>query len=312
MGERNLKVCLKMENGFAGLANDLADAVLVFPAPVCYRMDEVIQMNEIGAQIRKKRGAWGFTQAELAEKLGVRYQTVSKWENGVTLPGIDILPALAEVLETSTDELLGRSSRCSRRMTEPDRELMMGHYAAAYGPEAGPWNLSVENKYLEYRFAAFFEAHFKPEPDAHICNIGIGAGAWDRYLAYQVPKGRLTSIDRDAVCCRQLELGLALEGNPCDVQVVYADVMEYQTADRFALVTVVGSTERESGQGPALLERAMELVAPGGALYYQTIDGGLDVHDAAILAGRRSMKLTAYEHDPARGFDCRYYWFLKE
>ena len=275
-------------------------------------MYEVVQMNEIGMQIREKRSACGYTQAELAEKLGVRYQTVSKWENGITQPSIDVLPALAAALETSTDELLGRTGSCSRRTAESDKELMLGYYAAVYGPEAGPWNLSVENKYLEYRFAAFFETHFEPEADVHICNIGIGAGVWDRYLAYQVPKGRLTSIDRDALCCRQLELGLALEQNPCDVQVVQADVMEHQTADRFALVTVVGSTERESGQGPALLERAMERVDSGGALYYQTIDGDLDIHDAAVIAGRRDMKLTAYEHDPAWGFDCRYYWFLKE
>ena len=269
-------------------------------------------MNDIGIQIREKRRVCGYTQAELAEKLGVRFQTVSKWENGIIQPSIDILPALADVLETTIDELLGRTSRCSRRVAAGDKELMLGYYAGTFGPDSGPWNLSVENKYLEYRFAVFFKAHFATEADAHVCNIGIGAGVWDRYLAYQVPNGRLTSIDRNELCCRQLELGLALEQNPCDVKVICADVMEYRTEESFSLVTVVGSTERESGQGCALLERAMELVARGGALYYQTIDGGLEIQDAALIAGRWAMKLTAYEHDPAWGFDCRYYRFQKE
>ena len=51
------------------------------------------------------------TQSELGERLGVSFQAVSKWERGETLPDISILPALADILETSIDYIL----RCGER-----------------------------------------------------------------------------------------------------------------------------------------------------------------------------------------------------
>ena len=77
----------------------------------------------------------------------------------------------------------------------------------------------MPGKYLEYMLASFFEAHFTVGEDADLCNIGIGAGSWDRFLSYQLRGGQLTSIDRDEVCCRQLRLCLLHEGNPNRVRV---------------------------------------------------------------------------------------------
>lgn len=266
-------------------------------------------MHQIGRRIREYRTKRKVTQAQLARELGVQFQTVSKWETGNAQPGIDLLPPLADALGVSIDDLFGRGNRCDGPLEASDRELMLGYYARTYGPEAGPWNLSVENKYLEYRFAAFFEEHFMLSEGMRVCNIGIGAGVWDRYLTYRITKGHLTSIDRLEVCCRQLEAGLALEGNPCDVRVVCGDAMEQPGDGSFDLVTVVGSTERESGLGMALLEKAMEMTGPGGALYYQTLDGGVDLNDAVLMANRKRMKLSAFMHDTAYGFDCRYFKF---
>lgn len=55
-------------------------------------------------ELRKKRG---LTQKKLAERLQVSFQTVSKWENGITLPDISYLPMLADIFGVSTDVLLG-------------------------------------------------------------------------------------------------------------------------------------------------------------------------------------------------------------
>lgn len=49
----------------------------------------------------------GFTQEELADFLHLTPQSVSKWERGETLPDITLLPALANIFETSIDLLLG-------------------------------------------------------------------------------------------------------------------------------------------------------------------------------------------------------------
>ena len=64
-------------------------------------------MNEtIGNRISKYRKEKGMTQEELAGKLGVSSQAVSKWENDASCPDISLLPELCRILGISTDELL--------------------------------------------------------------------------------------------------------------------------------------------------------------------------------------------------------------
>lgn len=66
-----------------------------------------MNLDTIGENVRAFRKQNGFTQEELAGRLGVSYQAVSKWENGATAPDISLLPELAAVLGTSIDALLG-------------------------------------------------------------------------------------------------------------------------------------------------------------------------------------------------------------
>ncbi len=63
-------------------------------------------MNTIGRRITQLRKEQGMTQEELAQKLDVSSQAVSKWENDVSCPDISILPQLADILHTTTDYLL--------------------------------------------------------------------------------------------------------------------------------------------------------------------------------------------------------------
>lgn len=64
-------------------------------------------MNEsIGNRISKYRKEKGLTQEELAAKLGVSSQAVSKWENDASCPDISLLPQLCRALGITTDELL--------------------------------------------------------------------------------------------------------------------------------------------------------------------------------------------------------------
>lgn len=54
--------------------------------------------------LRKKAG---LTQSEFAEKTGAHYQTVSKWERGVSLPDLSMLDVFAKTLDISLETLLG-------------------------------------------------------------------------------------------------------------------------------------------------------------------------------------------------------------
>ena len=64
-------------------------------------------MNKISLRIADLRKKTKITQQELADSIGVSFQTVSKWETGVNMPDITILPLLADYFKVSTDQLLG-------------------------------------------------------------------------------------------------------------------------------------------------------------------------------------------------------------
>lgn len=61
----------------------------------------------LGENIKRARKAKGFSQEELAVRLNVVRQTVSKWENGLSVPDADVLPQMAELLDVPVSRLLG-------------------------------------------------------------------------------------------------------------------------------------------------------------------------------------------------------------
>lgn len=66
---------------------------------------------KVGNFIMEKRKSMGMTQQQLADKLNISFQAISKWENGTTYPNIEILRDLAIVLDVSVDEILAGSER---------------------------------------------------------------------------------------------------------------------------------------------------------------------------------------------------------
>lgn len=61
----------------------------------------------IGDIIKSKRQKKNMAQTELAEKLNVTPQAVSRWEMGISYPDIAMVPLISEVLWVSADELPG-------------------------------------------------------------------------------------------------------------------------------------------------------------------------------------------------------------
>ena len=60
---------------------------------------------DIGNKIKLLRQKIGATQEQLGEKIGVSAQSISKWETGVTMPDITLLPILSSELGVTIDEL---------------------------------------------------------------------------------------------------------------------------------------------------------------------------------------------------------------
>jgi putative transcriptional regulator len=59
--------------------------------------------------IKKLRKSKGLSQEELAIKMNVVRQTISKWENGLSVPDSSMLISLADELDTTVSELLGET-----------------------------------------------------------------------------------------------------------------------------------------------------------------------------------------------------------
>ncbi|MBQ6274046.1 MAG: helix-turn-helix domain-containing protein [Oscillospiraceae bacterium] len=82
---------------------------------------------ELGKKIKQLRFKAGLTQEQLADKLGIGPQSVSKWENAVAMPDISTLPLLAEIFGVSIDDLFDltteqRLNRIENRM-DAEEEL---------------------------------------------------------------------------------------------------------------------------------------------------------------------------------------------
>jgi len=66
----------------------------------------MLDNTRVGNQIMLLRKRNGFTQDELAEKLGISAQAISKWENGHALPETAMLPLLSKLLNSPIDSIL--------------------------------------------------------------------------------------------------------------------------------------------------------------------------------------------------------------
>ncbi len=82
---------------------------------------------KLGEKIKALRKAQGISQEILAQALGCSFQAVSKWETGVTMPDVAMIPAIASFFGVSTDELFDYN-----RMEAEKRVMDICHEAAEY------------------------------------------------------------------------------------------------------------------------------------------------------------------------------------
>lgn len=96
----------------------------------------------LGKRIVSHRKKLGMTQDQLAERLGVTAQAVSKWENDLSCPDIALLPKLAELFSTTTDALLGIEKEVPVReaSVEPEEDENEGFHI-----QNGNWDFRLNS-----------------------------------------------------------------------------------------------------------------------------------------------------------------------
>ena len=68
-------------------------------------------MKSFGNRLAELRRERNMTQYDIADRLNITAQAVSKWENDLTSPDIDTLIALSDIFDISVDELLKKKKK---------------------------------------------------------------------------------------------------------------------------------------------------------------------------------------------------------
>lgn len=170
--------------------------------------------NNVGYIIAQKRKELGYTQQRLAERLGISFQAVSKWENGASTPDISLLPQIAHILNMSVDALVGY------------------HYAARtdyddkYKAETYYWGLKPNN--LCYEIMQLMP----PIRPYRVLDIGCGEGKDAVFLARNGYKVSAFDLSQ-----KGLEKARILaEANQVEVDFFRADVNDFVPQAEFDII----------------------------------------------------------------------------
>ncbi|MDR3116551.1 MAG: helix-turn-helix domain-containing protein [Bifidobacteriaceae bacterium] len=87
----------------------------------------------LGQTIKKRRNELNMTQKDLADKLHISFQAVSKWENNESIPDSLTLKHIAEVLQTSSDNLLNGNKINLQENINLEKELSKISWGNLYG-----------------------------------------------------------------------------------------------------------------------------------------------------------------------------------
>ncbi len=114
----------------------------------------------IGSNIARYRKEKNLTQEELAKKLSISTQAVSKWENAQTAPDITLLPIIASILEVSVDSIMGYSHNFDTR----------SYYEKSYQKDEYFWGVNPSKMCLKILELA------PPIKSLSLLDIGCGEG----------------------------------------------------------------------------------------------------------------------------------------
>ena len=85
----------------------------------------MIDFVKVGMRIAEHRKRLGLSQEELADKLYVTRQALSKWENGTSVPSIDTLSQISKLFSVSFEELLGLFDK--EKLDVDENDIFRGH-----------------------------------------------------------------------------------------------------------------------------------------------------------------------------------------
>lgn len=228
-------------------------------------------MEPVAKNIAQLRRKCGKTQQQLGEELGVSCQTVSKWECGVTLPDLSLIPALCTSLGVSADQLLGL-------VPLPD-----GFIPADTG-ESDFWahraqelRRSRRRMWNDDYLGFLVEKVWKLTEPVRVLDCGCGAGALGLALLPHLPAGSsYTGVDHAATLLAEARTLFAQQNLPAEF--IEADLYRWQPQQQYDVV-LCQTVLRHVNDAPALVRRMAAFARPGGLV------AGIEVNRAIEAAG---------------------------
>lgn len=212
------------------------------------------------ADLRKKSR---LTQQELADDIGVSFQTISKWETGMSMPDIVMLPILAAYFKVSTDQILGL------------QPLEGEEYIPEETATEGFWNNKLEyllrsrrgywnEDYVEFLVSQVWNIN---EPIS-VLDCGCGYGYLGLLLLPHLPAGSTyTGIDFAEDLIQKGKNLFQTKG--MEATFICKNVFQYAAENQYDLV-ICQAVLRHQDHPANLLKKMISFAKPGG--YVVSID----------------------------------------
>lgn len=211
------------------------------------------------ARLRRQRG---ISQQQLAERMGVAFQTVSKWETGATMPDIAMLPELAAYFQVSVDQLLGLQP------LQGEEYLPVESGTKGYWEGRADYLLRTRKTMVNRDYMAFLaERVWRFQEPVKMLDCGCGLGFLASTLLPLLPPGSTYhGIDLSENLISQGRMLLeqtAQTAPPERITMECGDFLESDIQDAYDLV-ICQAVLRHIGQPMEFLKNMYRACRPGG------------------------------------------------
>lgn len=234
----------------------------------------------IGKRIKELRKERNMTQEQLADFIGVSFQAVSKWENGIALPDIPLVPRLAQIFGVTIDELFAYNQKDIRAEIEHCVNSARKHLENDY--EAGRIILEdalkkyPDNDILLDNLLYFLNYSTDPDTTIRVANKLINKTAdtgirYDalRFLAYayhakEDTESAVAALEQLPEICftKSSEAAFVLTGSPMYEAAEKQKWLSFETLlQMMSKIAEYYESKGESGKAIGELEKAIALIS---------------------------------------------------
>lgn len=233
-------------------------------------------MKTVKLTITDLRKSAGMTQQEVADYLNVSFQSVSKWENGVTMPDINQLPNIAELFNVTVDQVLGLKPL-------PNEEYINRQtHTQEYWSNKLPYLKDTRQEFWNIDYLKMLVCDvWNIDQPIDFLDIGCGFGYFAGLIMPLLPKGSTyTGIDFSHKLIH--EGAETFKDSPYPIQFIHGDINHFEFTKQYDFV-FCQAILRHVPNPKAILRKMHELTKDDGLLVCVEVNrvlenGGLYIH----------------------------------